>query len=312
MNARSATTSRRRRARASLAGVAAVALIVTGCTADPPAARLTLATGPAGAVYREIGQAFADVVNREWTEGHIDVLFTAAAVENARLLTAGEVDVAFVNIDVADAIGDDIVALARVFDSVLHVVVPADSPVERLADLDGRRVAGGLALSGTRFMTDEVLGVLGIDVDHVELSQADGAEAIRTGEVDALISLTGMPTPAIRDLAASHEIRLLDLAEDVDAVVERFPLVYFPVTVPSTMYEGTPPAVTLAVPSLLAVDRAMDERIAYGLVASLFDHAAELSAVRPEAGQINPRTGASTTPVPLHPGAAAWFRDHKP
>jgi TRAP-type uncharacterized transport system substrate-binding protein len=31
----------------------------------------------------------------------------------------------------------------------------------------------------------------------------------------------------------------------------------------------------------------------------------------PEAWQINVRTGISTASIPLHPGAAAWFRDRK-
>lgn len=305
-----------RRAFLGALGIGAVglsALSLAGCAAPAPQPRtpFRLATGPAGAVYREIGQAFAAVVDREWSAGAVEVLFTSAAVENAELLTAGGAEAGFINVDVAQHFGEEIAAIARVFDSVLHIVVPADSPVRSVGELNGRTVAAGLERSGTRFTLTAVAARLGLELDVRDLSQSDSVTALERGEVDALVSLTGMPTPAISRLAA-RDVRFLDLGEALDEVVSSAPLAYFPVTIPGTMYPGIPSATTLAVPSLLAVPRATDDELASFLTACLFDNAAELSRVRPEAGQITPRMGAATTPVALHPGAASWFRANKP
>lgn len=302
-----------RRAFLSLAALAVLPLSACSASSPPvPGLPLRLGTGPEGAVYREIGQAYAALLQRRWDHGRVvDVVHTEAAVDNALRLDSAEIDVGFVNADVADA-HRSLRALARVFDSVLHVVVPADSSVRSLDDLDGRPVATGLELSGTRYTSERILGELGIDVDHHALSQDDGAQALHEGRVDALISLTGMPTPAIGTLNASRPARLIDLSDVLGELVPGDRLAYFPVTVPSTMYEGLGSAVTLGVPTLLASTGALDDDAVRFLLEVLFTGADELALARPEAGQISPRTAAATTPVPLHPAARDWFRENKP
>lgn len=288
-------------------------LALTACAAPRPAGQaLTLATGPEGAVFREIGAAYADAVNASWPAGEMLVRDTASSLENARLLAAGEVDAALINVDVAADFEGEIVALARVFDSVLHVVVPAASDIVDLRGLQGKTIAGGLELSGTRFTMSAILTQLGVEASYVSLSQADSVVALGAGEVEAVASLTGMPTPAISAIGAGQVVRFIDLGVNAEQLIERFALVYFPVTIPATMYDGLHSATTLAVPTVLAVRPGMADTLARFLTDCLFGNADALSHVRPEAGQINPRTGAGTTPIALHPGAAGWFRANKP
>lgn len=311
------TVSRRAALRGGLALPAVLALppLLAACGDSPPPVpdRFRLATGPAGAVYREIGQAYAGVLDEAWGREVVQVVHTDAAVENARLLIAGEAEIGLVNVDVAADHPDDLRALARVFDSVVHLVVTADSPVRSLADLDSRAVAAGLDESGTRFVLERMLAHAGVRADIRTLSQADSVAALLDGEVEAVASLTGMPTPAIVELAESPQpTRLVDFSAEIGGIVEAYPLDYLAVVIPATMYPPMAAATTLAVPTLLVVPTAMPDELARFCVDVLFDRAVDLSAVRPEASQINPRTGAATTPIPLHPGARAWFRDHKP
>lgn len=301
--------------RAFLGGAAATlsSLALAACASPKPAGQvLTLATGPEGAVFREIGAAYADAVNASWPAGEMLVRDTASSLENAQLLSAGEVDAALINVDVAAGFEGEIVALARVFDSVLHLVVPEGSDITDLRGLQGKTIAGGLELSGTRFTTSAILTELGVEANYVSLSQADSVAALAGGAVEAAASLTGMPTPAISEIGAGQRVRFIDLGSDAEHLIDRFSLVYFPVTIPSTMYEGLQAATTLAVPTVLAVRPGMPDALAEFLTACLFGNADALSHVRPEAGQINPRTGAGTTPIALHPGAAGWFRANKP
>lgn len=296
---------------AGLGGVAALAGCGAG-TPEPPS-RFRLATGPAGAVYREIGQAYAGVLDEAWGRDVVEVLYTDAAVENARMLAAGEAEMALVNTDVAAAYPDELRALARVFDSVLHLVVPGDSPVRSIADLEGRTVAAGLEESGTRFVLDRLLAYAGVTAQVRTLTQEDSVAALVDGEVEVAVSLTGMPTPAVVQLADDpRPTRLVDLAAELGGVTDAFPLDYFPVVVPATMYPPMAAATALAVPTLLVVPTDCDDEVARFCVDVLFARATELSRVRGEASQINPRTGAATTPIALHPGARDWFRDRKP
>ncbi|MCM3849623.1 TAXI family TRAP transporter solute-binding subunit [Pseudonocardia sp. DR1-2] len=297
-----------------LAGTLLAGGALTGCATPPPRppSPFRLATGPEGAVYREIGAALARLLDREWGREVVEVVHTDSAPENVALLTSGRAELAFVNVDVALAHPEPVVALARVFDSVLHALVPAASPARDARDLDGLILAGGAPRSGTRFVTERLLEVAGVRATLRSHTQADSVRAFRAGEVDGVLSLTGMPTPAVTELAASGGVRLLDLTVQVEALVARHPLEYVPVVVPATMYPPLAAAPAPAVPTLLAVSPSMDDALAHWLTDQLFVHSGELSRVRLEAGQINPRTGAATTPVPLHPAARRWFRDHKP
>ncbi|MEQ3551827.1 TAXI family TRAP transporter solute-binding subunit [Pseudonocardia nematodicida] len=301
------------RATGTLAGAALGGGLLSACTSSPPGppAPFRLATGPEGAVYREIGAALASVLDRGWGRPVVELVYTDSAPENLALLSEGRAEMAFLNIDVA-AGEEGVAALARVFDSVLHVVVPANDGPAGLRDLDGRPVAAGLPLSGTRFVTERLLAAAGSTPVLRTYSQADSVRAFRAGEVDAVFSLTGMPTPAVTELARGGDVRLLDLTAQVDALVRAHPLEYVPVVVPATMYPPMESAPAPAVPTLLAVSPSMDAELAHWLTGMLFTHAPQLSQVRQEAGQINPRTGAATTPVALHPGARRWFRERKP
>ncbi|MDT9592887.1 TAXI family TRAP transporter solute-binding subunit [Nocardioides zeae] len=301
----------------ALGGLAGAAGLVglSGCSAGPPPVpeRFRLATGPAGAVYREIGTAYAGVLDEAWGARVVDVLHTDAAVENARMLVAGEAEIGLVNVDVAAEHPDELRALARVFDSVLHLVVTVDSDVRSLADLEGRVVAAGLEESGTRFVLERMLAHAGVRAEIRTMSQADSVAALLDGEVEVVASLTGMPTPAVTDLAdAALPTRLADLTADLPGFVAAYPLSYLSVVIPTTMYPPMPSAAAVAVPTLLVAPTSTSDDVVRFCVEVLFDRAADLSAVRPEASQINPRTGAATTPIALHPAARDWFRDHKP
>lgn len=305
-----------RRGFLAAAGLGVVALTgsLAGCASGPPPLPdpFRLATGPPGAVYREIGRAFADALNRYWPERGVEVLHTDAGVENARILLEGDTELALTNVDIVAEGSSQIVALARLFDSVVHVIVPEDSPVRDVTDLDGRPVATGLPESGSRFVVTRLAESLGIELVFEDFSQADSVEAIRSGRVDAVFSLTGMPTPAVTELAAGGGVRLLDLGGHLAPLFEEHPLSYSPVVIPGTMYPPLAGVGTFAVPTILAAHASLDRALAEFVTGAVFEHAPELSRARPEAGQINPRTGAATAPVALHPGAADWFRAHKP
>nr|WP_255661100.1 TAXI family TRAP transporter solute-binding subunit [Pseudonocardia sp. ICBG1293] len=182
----------------ALAGALLAGGALTGCAPPPrPPEPFRLATGPEGAVYREIGSALAGLLDREWGREVVEVVHTDSAPENVALLTSGRAELGFVNVDVALAHPEPVVALARVFDSVLHALVPAASPARDVRDLDGLTLACGAPLSGTRFVTERLLEVAGVRATLRSHTQADSVRAFRAGEVDGVLSLTGMPTPAV-------------------------------------------------------------------------------------------------------------------
>ncbi|WP_017614667.1 TAXI family TRAP transporter solute-binding subunit [Nocardiopsis salina] len=307
----------RRDALLNLAGAAA-ALGVSGCTRGPASGpgELVVATGPPGAVYREIGSRIAMLLDEELDGTEVVTVETGASHDNLVLLEGGEAHLGLANLDsvlsTEAAEGSGIRAVGRLYDSFVHLVVMGDSPVQSIEDLDGRPVSIGEVNSGTEFTAEQVLAETGVGADPVRLDQAASAEALASGEIDAMFSLTGLPTPAIASLAENHDVRLIDLAGTADLMVGVHPDAYFPANIPATTYEGIAACPTMSIPNLLLCRTDLPDGLVVRITDSVYRGAEALAEERPEAAQINVRTGISTGVVPLHPGAAQWYREHKP
>jgi uncharacterized protein len=66
---------------------------------------------------------------------------------------------------------------------------------------------------------------------------------------------------------------------------------------------------TVAVDTLLVATEALDEATAYGVTKATFDNIRELPFFHPEAQRLTLLTGAQVAPLPVHPGAARFYRE---
>ncbi|MEU8377699.1 TAXI family TRAP transporter solute-binding subunit [Streptosporangium sp. NPDC048865] len=298
--------------------------LLVGCSRPPEAGRvhLRLATGPAGAVYRRIGGALADHISEQVPGATVTTVPSGASTDNIRMLRAGEVHLGLTSLDALITTDGSaprgLSAICRLYDSHLHLVVMAGSAIDTFLDLGGRRVSIGAHDSGTEFTSLRILQSGLVDTDGRYLSQAESAAALRDGEIDAMFSLTGVPTPAITELARRHPIRLIPLDTQAGALFTAFPGSYAPAMIPATAYAGVPATRTVAVPNVLLVRDDLPDDLVHAITDTIFTHTGTITSAGhddteavPEAWRINVRTGISTGSVPLHPGAAAWFRDRK-
>jgi TRAP transporter TAXI family solute receptor len=309
--------NRRTALRGTAGALAAVAL--GGCAwrePSPAPESLVVATGPAGAVYREIGAEIAGLLDARLPDTRVEAVATGASNDNLLLIDAGEAHLGLTSLDavLADETADagPFRAIGRLYDSFMHLAVLDGSPVRSLADLEGRRASVGAVNSGTEFTVAQIIEETGLGMEEVRLDQAASAEALGRGEIDAMFSLTGLPTPAVADLAREHATRLIDLGDVASAMAESHPEKYFPATIPATTYEGVPACPTMSIPNLLLCAAGLPDDLAYVITDTVYTGAGRIALSRPEAAQINVRTGISTGVVPLHPGAARWYRDNKP
>jgi TRAP transporter TAXI family solute receptor len=284
--------------------------------ADAPA-ELRIATGPAGAVFRELGAALAAVLADRFPDTRVRAIPTGASVDNLALLASGGTDLALASLDatvagLAAGRPGDVTAVARLYDSWEQVFVLASSPFHALTDLAGRRVAAGAEGSGTRFTTTRLLQVAGITADLVTATQDVGAAALAAGRVDALFTLTGVPTPAVTQLARTTPIRMISLEEYVDAMDRRFGELYAPATLSSSAYPGVAAAATITTPNLLLARPDLPDDVVEVITAALYEERARIAQGHPEANRINLLTGIGTGQVRLHPGAVRYLRSVKP
>ena len=311
--------------RAVLRAGAALGLLaaVPGCSSPFAGRRLVLATGATEGVYYTLGTALAGVWQDDLDlDVRPDVRSTAGSVDNLAQLTGRTVDVAFSQIDAAaewlPTIGPTdpraLRALARIYDDVVHLVVPADSPVVTPADLRGRRVSVGAPDSGVSFVALRLLQVVGLvpgtDLRTEQLGITESAAALVDGAIDAFFWVGGLPTQGIAALAGLLPIRLVDLESLVERARTAYPE-YAAGTVPARSYAIPEPVTSLLVRNVLLVTADMPDDLAGALVRSLLEAQEILAVTSPAALTIDPRSAIGTQPVALHPGAERFYRAEK-
>jgi TRAP transporter TAXI family solute receptor len=289
----------------------------------PQSGQVVIATGDTKGVYYQYAQAFATVAGRRL--GGVRLLSTLGSVQNIQLLRQGRATFA---ISASDAAADGLAgrapfdapvpvrAVARLYDDYIHVVVRADAPIHVLADLRGHRVSVGPDASGTALIADRILSTNGIDphrdIQPAPLSLADSVTALEAGRIDAFFWSGGLYTAGVTELAGRFPIRLIPLTDAATKLRSAYGSAYRVGTIPAGTYPGVDsPVLTVAVPNLLIALATTPADLVERVVAALFDSASTLSGGIPAVAQLDRRVAIFTGAIPLHDGAAAYYRSTK-
>ncbi|MFC0031584.1 TAXI family TRAP transporter solute-binding subunit [Micromonospora chaiyaphumensis] len=307
----------RRRTAAPLALLLLLVAGLAGCRDEPAGSvPIRIATGSPTAVYHAFGQSLAALLNRELPGVQASVVVTAASAQNVRLVGSGEAELGFTQADVLPPHTPEhpaVLAVARVYDDLLHLVTTAGGPVRTLADLRGRRVSVGADGSGTEVTARRLLAVaqLGAQVRQEHLGLDDSVAALRAGRIDAFFFSGGLPVRGVAELAGSTSVRMVDLGDWTEPLRRGYGEVYVTRDIPRSVY-GADPVSTVANPNYLIARADLPAALVREVTRLLMERREELAAAHPAAGRMSPRAAIVTTPLPLHPGAADWYRATKP
>jgi uncharacterized protein len=106
-------------------------------------------------------------------------------------------------------IDDQIVYITKLFNEEMHVVVRADSGIDSLEQLNGKKVNFSDVGSGSQLSSRDIFKRLGIQPLEVNMGQGDALEKLKTGELAATILIAGKPTGAMGKLKATDGLRFL-------------------------------------------------------------------------------------------------------
>lgn len=276
---------------------------------------LVLATGPKGAVFLIVGQDVAKAVAAEAPRTKVVIKSTAASGENLLLLSLGQADLGFSAIDVAvhnrSVSGGQIKGIARLYQSFVHLVVPAASPIRALADLQGRRVAVGGPGSGTEYTSTTLMTAVGVrPAGTLRLAQTPAMEAVARGTVDAAFSVTGLPTPAVETLAEHTPIRLLPLGEYYPRLNLETPWAYTSAAIPAGTYHGVPETSTVMVGNALLARPGLSDDVITMVAQAVLSDGAKRYWAHAESKQISRELAPAMGTIQMHPAAKAWLNGH--
>jgi TRAP transporter TAXI family solute receptor len=305
---------------------AALACIAPVAGAQQKTVRLSIATGGTGGVYYPLGGGLANVLSKGLPTVDATAEVTSASVDNIKLVGAGKADLAF---SLADTAADGfngtgkfkekvpIRSIAVLYANKSQWVTVEGRGIEKMQDLKGKRISTGAPGSGTETIALRILEAYGIDPDkdvkREKLSVAESVNAIKDKKIDAFFWSGGVPTAAVTDLAATPgtTIKLLDHAEAIPKLVQKYGSLYVKGRIPAKSYPGQVKDAQVAdVWNVLVVHEKMDEKLVYDIVKTLFERKADLVAVHSEAANLDLSAQyGGGTPIPFHPGAIKYFAE---
>ncbi|MFH0824699.1 MAG: TAXI family TRAP transporter solute-binding subunit [Pseudomonadota bacterium] len=287
--------------------------------------RISVATGGMGGVYFPLGGAIAAVVTKYVPNVEAAAEVTAASVDNCKLVGAGRSDLGIVMGDTAydawAAAGKfkeklPLRNLAVLYPNVMQIVVPQGKPIKKVADMKGKTVSTGAPGSGVEIMALRILEAEGLDpnkdLKRDRLGASESAGALKDGKIDAFFWCGGVPTASVLDLAASPgmKISFIPNAGSIEKMTAKYGPVYYPTALSKGAYPGLEEDVPVAaVANLLIAHESMDEKLAYGILSSIFDHKDELVAVHKQAESVDIKRAVQGSPIPFHKGAVKFFKD---
>jgi TRAP transporter TAXI family solute receptor len=179
----------------------------------PPPRAIGIATGAQDGAYHAFAQQYARALARDGIS--LEVIPTAGTVENLELLRRGEVSLALVQGGCAtDADRAELQSLGSLFLEAVWVFTPRKSPIVRLNELAGKRVAVGPRGSGTQLLAKRLLGANGVSESNATFVHAETSEflgLLLQGELDAALLVASAEAPVVRTLAEQPQLALLDL-----------------------------------------------------------------------------------------------------
>ena len=264
---------------------------------------INVLTGGTSGVYYPMGVALSQIYAKALPDVKSSVQATKASAENLNLLQAGRGEIAFTLGDsLSDAWKGDADAgfatplkklrgIAAIYPNYIQIVASAESGIRTLADLKGKRISVGAPKSGTELNARAVLKAAGLtykDFDKVEyLPFGESVELMKNRRLDVTLQSAGLGVSALRDLAASMKIVVVEVPADVVAKIGD--PAYVPAVIPAGTYEGqTKDAASIAIQNFLVTHEGVSTDTVYKLTKALWEH---LDAYRriPEAARWKPR-----------------------
>jgi len=289
---------------------------------------ITVLTGPSSGIYFPIGGAFSNFIG---TLGYkTSSTATGATGENINALLTGQGEMAIAMADsviqAVEAFGayegkqpaKSLRAMMGLWPNVCQIVTTANSGIKTFTDLKGKRVGVGAPNSGVELnarMIFEAHGMSYKDCRVDYLNYGEAIDQIKNGRCDAAFVTSGLGNATIRELGVSHKVAFVPVeGEALQRLIKKYPF-YIEFTIPAAVYGTEKDTTTAAVMNIMLVDVKLPANVVYDLLENIYSPAG-LAAVGASHGtakaNITPETalrGIVGTSVPLHDGAAKYFKD---
>ena len=294
----------------------ALALAGTASAAD-----LKLMTGPQGGAWVPLGGQLKDMWEKAVPNLSVQAL-PGAGIANVRGIEENKTDVGFGNsISTVDAVAGkppfnkphaNVCNVATLYPQYFQVVVRVDAGVNSIKDLKGKGIAAQPRGNTAEEITKQLLQVNGLSYSDVKMSfvsYTDAVSQVQDGHAVAFTAGTTIPSSAVMDLATSRDVKIIDLADQLDAMKKVNPG-YTLNTIPKGTYPKQDKDIqVIGYATHIVASCKLPEDTVYSMAKAISQNTQQLSSIVKDIRNLTPKGMAENIGVPFHRGAAKFYKE---
>ena len=279
---------------------------------------LTVAAGSVDGYATQIMSSIAARLSQTGSPVRLKVLNVESALDAAKAISTGKVDLAVIRADVGDLSEVRTVVLAT--HSVVMIVVPPGSPIDSIDALKGKTV-GVVDGEVNRPVVEAIKQEYDFSKEKVlfkDLSIADVPEALHAKQVNAVLfvmPVTDKYLSIVRTAVPGNGRKKPTLvAIEAAGAIANVAGAYESYDLPKGSLWGSPPVpdddlTTLRVPFYLVANSKLNDDVVADLARVIMDARCELIAAFPLLAQMSAPSTDKDAYIPVHPGVAAYYGD---
>ncbi|CAH0526151.1 hypothetical protein VHP8226_01625 [Vibrio hippocampi] len=298
-------------------------ILALGVSLTAYADNYTIGTGSQSGTYYPLGGTLAKLWGEQIPDFTMRAEVTAGSVENSIKVAQNKqlAGIAMGSVVLKAYQGTkpfpakmDVAVVTALYPNVVHFMVPADSDIQSVTDLKGKRVSLGAPGSGTRNSAIAILDALGIKEDDLKaqsLNYTATTNALANGQIDAGVIVGSLGVGAVTELALTRDIRMLSFTPEQLAAISKAMPSHQSIEIPADSYRNVPAFTTAAVWNVLLVNKNADEDLVYSMTKTMFEN---IDTVRQNIKATSYTTldnMQKLSGVPLHPGAMKYLKEHQ-
>src|ERR1700738_417984 len=282
---------------------------------------LTLVTASPGAVYYIYGEEVTKILSEKLGIA-VNPLPTQGPIHNIKLLENGEAQLGMTTMALAlqgwNGTGDwtggkhfhNMRALFPMYDTPFQAIVLQQSGITSLEQLDNKRIGVGPRAGTGGTYIPEIMKLLGISVEIRYGSFNDMAGELFASHYDAFTTLTGAPVPAIQQAEAKEPLTFIRLSPgQIDTIRKAMPE-FSPSNIPAGTYRLLDKDyATFGVYNFFIGQPNLPDDLVYELVKIIFENQPTILKAHSSARETIPQNVLKDTFLPVHPGAARYYRE---
>ena len=293
-----------------------------------------LATASTGGTYYPVGVALATLSKVKLApKQHFSLaaISSAGSGENVKLLNENEAQFAILQglygawawqgLGPYEKSGSQtqLRSVSMLWQNVEHFIVRSDlaetGTMSDLENLNGKKFSIGKKNSGTENSGRQIMKGLSVNPEQFKLAfmgYGGSASALQNGTIDGMNTPAGVPVGAVTQAFAAlgEEIQILSFTDEQIKQANGDYNIWTKYEIPANTYPGVDKTITtIAQPNFLAVREDISEEDVYQLTKAIYENLPFLQGIHKATKAMALEKGIAGLPVPLHPGAARYYKE---